>query len=106
MPATAIQNEQDFVLRNESMLVVDCSTHWYSPCQVVSRLIDQLADEYTGRAKVIKIDLAHSTAIAKCFKLRHIPAVMCFQAGALIVALMRVKPDEDYHAALERLLED
>lgn len=107
MAATYIKNEQAFdaLLRDESgPIVVDCTANWCGPCKIVSPLIDQLADAYQGRAKVMKLDLDENRAIAQRFKISSIPAVMYFKQGELAAALIGVKPYEDFSAALDRLL--
>jgi len=104
--ATFIQDEAEFdlLLANESFLVVDCTATWCGPCKMVAPLIDQLADEYGDRAKVLKLDLDNNKPVAKRFGIKSIPAVMFFNQGELVETLVGVKPYEEFSAALQRLL--
>lgn len=104
--ATFIQDETEFdsLLKSESVLVVDCTATWCGPCKLVAPLIDRLADDYSDRAKVFKLDLDNNKPVAKRFGIRSIPAVMVFKQGELIETLVGVKPYEEFMAAVERQL--
>ena len=92
--------ELDAALEDESVLVVDCTASWCGPCKLVAPLIDQLADEYDGKAKVLKLDLDDNKAIAKRFGIRSIPAVMMFKNGELVDTLVGVKPYSTFSEAV------
>ncbi|NER27124.1 MAG: thioredoxin [Symploca sp. SIO1C4] len=104
--ANFIQDETEFdsVVANESLLVVDCTATWCGPCKLVAPLMDQLADEYSDRIKVFKLDLDNNRPVAKRFGIKSIPAIMFFKQGELIETLVGVKPYEDFSSAVERLL--
>ncbi|MGA9378797.1 MAG: thioredoxin [Phormidium sp.] len=98
------QTEFDSLLARESFLVVDCTATWCGPCRLVAPLIDQLAAEYSDRAKVLKLDLDGNQPIAKRFGIKSIPAVLFFKQGELIETLVGVKPYEEFSNAVKRLL--
>jgi thioredoxin 1 len=104
--ATFIQDETEFdsLLSSESMLVVDCTATWCGPCKLVASLMDRLADDYSDRIKVFKLDLDNNKPVAKRFGIRSIPAVMVFKQGELMETLIGVKPYEEFTAAVERQL--
>ena len=104
--ATFIQDETEFdsLLSSESMLVVDCTATWCGPCKLVAPLMDRLADDYSDRIKVFKLDLDNNKPVAKRFAIRSIPAVMVFKQGELMETLIGVKPYEEFIAAVERQL--
>ncbi|TAF57465.1 MAG: thioredoxin [Oscillatoriales cyanobacterium] len=102
--AAFIQDEAEFdsLLASEPILVVDCTATWCGPCKVIAPLIDQLADEYADRAKVLKLDLDANKPVAKRFGIKSIPAVMCFKQGELVETIVGAKPYDDFQAMLER----
>jgi len=104
--ATFIQDETefDFLLKSESLLVVDCTSTWCGPCKLVAPLIDRLADDYSDRAKVFKLDLDSNKPVAKRLGIRSIPAVMVFKQGKLMETLIGIKPYEEFTDAVERQL--
>lgn len=104
--AAFIQDETEFdsLLSSESLLVVDCTATWCGPCKLVAPLMDQLADDYSDRAKVCKLDLDNNKPVAKRFGIKSIPAVMVFKQGKLMETLIGVKPYEEFTTAVERQL--
>ncbi len=106
MTAAYIQTETEFdtLLETEPLFVVDCTASWCGPCKLVAPLIDQLADEYSSRAKVFKLDLDANKPVAKRFGIRSIPAVMIFKQGELAETIVGAKPYEDFSSALAKYL--
>jgi len=106
MAAAYIQDETEFdsLLGAESLLVVDCTASWCGPCRLIAPLIDRLAEEYSDRAKVMKLDLDANKAVAKRFGIRSIPAVMIFKQGELAETLVGAKPYEEFSGALDNHL--
>lgn len=104
--ATFINNEAEFdgLVSAESVLVVDCTASWCGPCKLVAPLMDQLAEEYLDRAKVLKLDLDSNPGVAKRFGIRSIPAVMFFKQGQLVETLVGVKPYDEFSQAVQQLL--
>ena len=106
MPAAYIQDEAEFdtLLGGDSLLVVDCTASWCGPCKLIAPLIDQLADAYSDRAKVLKLDLDTNKEVAKRYGIRSIPAVMFFSQGELKDTIVGAKKYEDYTAAMDQHL--
>ncbi|MBD2460144.1 thioredoxin [Oscillatoria sp. FACHB-1407] len=107
MPAAYIQNEAEFdaLLNSESLFVVDCTASWCGPCKLIAPLIDQLADTYGDRVKVLKLDLDSNKEVAKRYGIRSIPAVMFFTQGDVAETLVGAKKYDEYDAALSKYLE-
>jgi thioredoxin 1 len=85
-------------------VVVDYTATWCGPCRVIAPLIDQLAKEYEGRAKVVKIDLDKNKDNAKKYGIRSIPAVLIFKNGEVVENLVGKNPYETFSQALEKHL--
>lgn len=96
--------ELNSLLQDESLLVVDGLASWCGSCKLVTPLIDQLADSYGDRAKVMKMDLDVNKQIPKRFGLKGMPAVMFFKNGELQETLTGVKPYQTYSATVTRFL--
>jgi thioredoxin 1 len=106
MPAAYVQNETEFdaLLASESLVVIDCTATWCGPCKLIAPMIDQLADEYRDRVKILKLDLDANKEVAQRFGVRSIPAVMFFANGDLAETLIGAKKQEEYEAAITRHL--
>ena len=96
-------SEFDTLLTSETLFVVDCTASWCGPCKKISPLIDQLAEEYQGRAKVVKLDISENKETANKFSIRSIPAVMFFKSGELAENIVGVAPYETFKTALDKL---
>ena len=104
--AALIQDEAelDALLQTDELLVVDCMASWCGPCKLVSPMVDQLAEAYGDRAKVMKMDFDANKQIPKRFGLKGMPAVMFFKGGELKETLTGVKPYKTYSATVTSLL--
>lgn len=106
MPAEYIADEAAFdkLVESESVVVVDCTASWCGPCKLVAPLMDQLADEYEGKATVSKLDLDDNKPVAKRFGIKSIPAVMVFKNGELMDTMVGVKPYATFKETVESYL--
>ncbi len=106
MTAAYIQDETEFdsLLATEALLVIDCTATWCGPCKLIAPLIDQLAEEYGDRAKVLKLDLDANKFVAKRYGIRSIPAVMFFVQGDLAETMIGAKPYEEFSNTLAKYL--
>ncbi len=104
--ATFIQDQTEFenLRKTTSLLVVDCTATWCGPCKVIAPFIDQLAENYSDRATVTKLDIDGNKALAKEFGLKSIPAVLFFKSEELVETMIGVKTYAEYSATLEKHL--
>lgn len=81
--ATAVQNEtfEAEVLQSDVPVLVDFWAPWCGPCRAVAPTIDELATEYEGRAKVVKVDIDQASELAQKFGVSSIPAFFVFKDG-------------------------
>lgn len=104
--AQFIQGEAalDALLTSEALVVVDCVASWCGPCKQVSPLIDQLAEDYSDRATVVKLDFDNNRQVAKRFGLKGMPSVMFFKGGELQATLTGAKSYDAYATAMTNCL--
>lgn len=106
MAAEYIADEAAFdtLIKEDSVVVVDCTASWCGPCKLVAPLMDQLSEEFDGKATVSKLDLDENKAVASRFGIKSIPAVMFFKNGELMDTLIGVKPYSTFSEAVTSYL--
>jgi len=72
--------EQD-VLASDQPVLVDFWAEWCGPCKMIAPILDEIADEYAGKLKVVKLDIDSNPAMPRRFGVRGIPTLMVFKAG-------------------------
>jgi len=77
-------NFEELVLQSDVPVLVDFTATWCGPCKQIAPLVDQLADEYQGKAKVTKLDIDESPGIASRFGIRGVPTLLMFKGGELV----------------------
>ncbi len=96
--------EFEQLIKDESIVVVDFTATWCGPCKKISPLMEQLATDYEGRAKITKVDVDQNKTVAKQFGIRSIPAVLVFKSGELVETLVGMNPYEKFTGALDKHL--
>ncbi len=69
------------VLESDVPVLVDFWAPWCGPCRMIAPALDQLATEYAGKAKVVKVDIDQNQATALKYHVRSIPMLLVFKDG-------------------------
>ena len=69
------------VLESDVPVLVDFWAPWCGPCKMIAPALDQLAGEYAGKAKVVKVDIDQNQATALKYHVRSIPMLLMFKNG-------------------------
>jgi len=74
----SFQNE---VLSADQPVLVDFSAVWCGPCRMLDPIVQQLAQDWTGKVKVVKLDVDHNPNIAMQYQVMGVPTLMLFVGG-------------------------
>lgn len=72
------------VLKADGPVIVDFWAEWCGPCKALSPLVDELAGELAGKAKVVKINIDENPNAPTKYGVRGIPTLMVFKDGQLV----------------------
>ena len=78
--------------KHEGLAVVDFWATWCGPCRMIAPVLDQLAVEYAGKAKVAKLDVDTNIRTPARFLVRSIPAILFFKDGKLVDQVIGAVP--------------
>ncbi len=79
-------NDSNFdtvVLKAQGAVLVDFSATWCGPCKKLEPVVHEIAAEYDGRLKVVKVDVDNAPATAAKFGVLSVPTLLLFRDGAV-----------------------
>ncbi|MDX1477225.1 MAG: thioredoxin [Saprospiraceae bacterium] len=77
-------NFQETALSNEGLTVIDFWAEWCGPCRMISPIIEELAQEYDGKALIGKVNVDHNQEISMKYNVRSIPTVLFLKNGEVV----------------------
>jgi thioredoxin 1 len=98
------QNFEDEVIQSDVPVMVDFWATWCAPCRMIAPAIEALSGEYTGKAKVGKLDVDNNQEVAMRYRVTSIPTVMVFKGGEVVDTLVGARSLPDYSGAIDRAL--
>src|SRR6058998_3045370 len=86
------------------LVLVDFWATWCGPCHMVAPVLEQLAGEYAGRAKVAKVDVDSNQRTAMRFNVRSIPSILFFKDGRHVDTLVGAYPKPVFEQKIQQHL--
>ncbi len=81
-------NFEEEVLKSDKIVLVDMFATWCEPCQVMSPLIDELAEENLPNVKVCKLNVDDAQDTAVSFGVMSIPTFLIFKNGEVVKSFL------------------
>lgn len=87
-------NFQNVVMSAEEPVLVDFSAVWCQPCKMLDPIVKQLAGEWDGKVKVVKIDADANPNLVMQFRVMGIPTLLFMKGGEVIERVTGFMPKE------------
>lgn len=100
-------NDQNFnteVLESNLPVLVDFWAPWCAPCRMVAPVVEQLAHEYSGKIKVVKLNTDENYETASTYGIMSIPTLAIFIAGEIVDGVVGAVPKQVLKDKIEKII--
>ncbi len=92
------------VIQSDQPVVLDFWAEWCAPCRAISPILKQLAEDYDGKIKVVKMNIDENPKTPGKYGVRAIPMVLAFQNGQVVEQLQGARPKAAFEEMVQKLI--
>jgi len=97
-------NFEEVVIKSDIPVLVDFWAEWCGPCRMIAPIIEEIAEQYKGKALVVKCDVDSSPNVAAKYSIRNIPTVLFFKDGKIADKQVGAVPKNSFLTKLNALV--
>ncbi len=92
------------VIKSDKPVLIDFWATWCGPCRAVAPIMDELAEEFDGKAKICKLNVDDEGEIAQKFRIMSIPTVMLYKNGEMVDKVIGARSKDEFAKLIEKSL--
>ena len=97
-------NFQEEVISADKLVLVDLYATWCAPCKALAPVLEELADKYADKIKVVKVNVDEEESIAAKFGIASIPTVIFFKNRQTAASFVGLRSASEIEKMIEKLL--
>jgi thioredoxin 1 len=97
-------NFDEVVIKSDKPVVVDFWAEWCGPCRMISPIMEEISNEFSGKALVVKCDVDSSPVVSARYGIRNIPTILFFRDGKIADKQVGAVPKSTFVSKLNALI--
>lgn len=90
---------------NDMPVLVDFWAEWCGPCRMVAPIMEKLAEEFSGKIRVAKVDTDANPGLSQAFRIMSIPTIMAFKDGVLVFSQPGAFPEAAFRDLINQVID-
>ncbi len=99
-------NFNELVAQSDKPVLLDFYADWCGPCKILGPIIDELAEEYEGKALVAKVNTQVNPKLSQHFKIKSIPTIMFVNKGEIVERFQGLIPKPNLEEILDEYINE